>query len=899
MENQENNTQNAIHRATNSSNIENDDNGEQQILNAETSSDLRNGENISEEASGEVLDPMEPKFATTDRANDLLASPTSSVLLGYGKRVRKYGFRFKKSDIGNILTIHHTLEQGAHLIRIRIAACCFNEHSNIFVAIDCRGNIFVFDMENKRHWQLIEVILKASVIMPWIKRPNQFLVGTKRGQLLLLDLEKSAVTKALAVSSDAIRAISFPGQPLHPKHLVLVQTGYDAILINLENFAATHRLSFDELNISLKFACFLPHSDQIFTCFTNDAVYIWSSVTLNTLRVIHPIKARDRKLRMQGEAAITAEFTICQDYENAGGGEYFVKCQDADYANGLIISYCCHPDNGLLCLSTLDKYLLLLNTYTFELQYICRLVDIIIRECVFLPHSKEILICGLTSDAKSMVVLNCLQKDSKFRINATKPKSLTISYDYKLLAVVNNCGEINMWSVCKLYNALKRQEECLQLVKAAFKQSKPVGICVKQKPADTEQEDHVNNLIKGLLNRDSLLAVLCEYRWFPCKYRTLIWCALLELPYNRREFQQLLKLGIPHIVKQPAKNIQMHNETLKRALVRVWSCLAHWCPVFAHSKFIPQLIFPFVKLFPRNALVSFEICATLLVNQYQLCFELHPLEPSNYLGLCENILQLYAPELCKFYASMHVGPEHYVWPMISSAFSEVFIEDHWLCVWDNIVARPAYLPIFIAVAYNILQREIIVRLPDKPTILTFFHEPSPTDIRTLINKAYDLLLKCPETLHPKRYMKEFQPIPKHVYPKFLNYPREWLEKHEQDVEKVQREQRCIDARIRQLEMEEMKLLERLENGLRNEEHVKQVKKMEKLYHDSLKREEERLACQRKMLMLYQKEIRSRKVEVAAQVQESEQRKRALQMEKDLELLMQSIECEVCADTQRC
>lgn len=71
--------------------------------------------------------------------------------------------------------------------------------------------------------------------------------------------------------------------------------------------------------------------------------------------------------------------------------------------------------------------------------------------------------------------------------------------------------------------------------------------------------------------------------------------------------------------------------------------------------------------------------------------------------------------------------------------------------------------------------------------------------------------------------------------------------------------------------------------------------MEKLYRDSLKREEERLACQRQMLAVYQKELRNRKAEVAVQVQESEQRQRALKMEKDLELLMQSIECEVSGE----
>lgn len=71
--------------------------------------------------------------------------------------------------------------------------------------------------------------------------------------------------------------------------------------------------------------------------------------------------------------------------------------------------------------------------------------------------------------------------------------------------------------------------------------------------------------------------------------------------------------------------------------------------------------------------------------------------------------------------------------------------------------------------------------------------------------------------------------------------------------------------------------------------------MEKLYRDSLKREEERLACQRKMLTMYQKELRNSKAKVAVQVEESKQRQRALKMEKDLELLMQSIEFEVSGE----
>lgn len=468
--------------------------------------------------------------------------------------------------------------------------------------------------------------------------------------------------------------------------------------------------------------------------------------------------------------------------------------------------------------------MLLINTLTFEIQHICRLNDIVINECVFLPHSKEILICGVTTDPGQVVILNCLNKDSKIRIQADRGQYLTISNDGKLLTVLNRSGELHIWSICRLYNSIKSQQECLQMLKSAFKQNKPVAIGASgNHNAVLEADDCIlNNNVRKLLTRERLLAILNEYRWFPRKYRVMMWCALLQLPNNRREFNQLLKLGIPPIVKQRAQHIQIHNETLKRALVRVWSCLARWCPVFAHSKFLPELIFPFVKLIPRNPLVIFEICVTLITNQFQLCFELHPLEPKNYLGLCENILQLNAPQLCKFYASMHVGPEDYIWPMITTAFSDVLTTSQWLCAWDNMMVRPPYFPIFFAVAYNIMQREVIVRLPDKPTILSFFRDSYPVDVDIVLKKAFYLMQKCPQTLHPKRYMKEFESIPKNVYPKFLNYPREWLVKHEEDLAAVQREQRSIDARIRELELEEMKLMERLESGLRNEEHAKQV-----------------------------------------------------------------------------
>ncbi|XP_028900441.2 TBC1 domain family member 31 [Zeugodacus cucurbitae] len=809
-----------------------------------------------------------------------------------GKEIpeRKYPFRLK-NDKGKILTTFVNLDRYGVRSSL-IVTCAFNQNCSLIVLIAECGYIYALDLVRKHYWRLNEKANNATIITTWTKKNNHFLIGNLLGEIALLDLDKSnKVIKRRIISKDVyILSISVPDPSTKRSNLVVVQTGLEAIMFDVEQFVVTHRLLFTKNKLQLKFASYFPQSDKIFCCFTNDAVQVWSGVNLQNVRMIQPLKMRDRKLRMQGAAGLSADFVLCQDYKDYSN----VDCKITNYSAGMIMHYCFHPDNGLLCLSTLDGYLLLINTYTLELQHICRLQDFILKNCVFLNQSKELLICGVTHARRiesNMVILNCLKKDVKLVIPIGMSPKLSISPDGKLLSVIT--ANLNIWSVCDIYNALKSQEECLRLLKLSFKQNKPVllGPSRRRRSALAAQEESLNEDIRNLLSRERLISVLREFHWFPSKYRVLIWCALLQLPYNRTEFYQLLKMGIPPLVKQRAQQLQIRNGALKNALIRIWSCLAHWCPVFAHCKFLPQLIFPFVKLLPRHSLVVFEICVTLLTNHFQLWFEFHPLEPKNYLGLCENILQYECPKLCKFYASMHVSVEHYAWPLLSTAFSEIFSEDDWLRLWDNILTSPPYYPIFIVVAYNIAHHRVITRLPDKPTILAYFHEQNPSDVSLLIKSATRIMRGCPKTLHPERYMTELQCIPKKVYPKFLNYPREWLAKHEQDIAAVQREKQCIDARIRQLELEEMKLMERLQCGLRREEHAKQVKKMEKLYRDSLKREEERLACQRQMLTMYQKELRNRKAEVAAQVQESEQRQRALQMEKDLELLMQSIECE--------
>lgn len=68
--------------------------------------------------------------------------------------------------------------------------------------------------------------------------------------------------------------------------------------------------------------------------------------------------------------------------------------------------------------------------------------------------------------------------------------------------------------------------------------------------------------------------------------------------------------------------------------------------------------------------------------------------------------------------------------------------------------------------------------------------------------------------------------------------------------------------------------------------------MEKLYQDAIKREEERITFQHKMLLLYQKEIRNRKGKVLELIKESARRRNINMRENELENLMHDIDREV-------
>ena len=635
--------------------------------------------------------------------------------------------------------------------------------------------------------------------------------------------------------------------------------------------------------MSLKLASFLPNSEYILTAFTNDTIHIWSGVTLEVVRVVHPLKLRDKKLSYEVEAKVTIpEFSL--DEISSEAVVMPIYC-NKNFVEGSIACYAYQNDSYFLFLTTWDNFLLSLNVYTFELCSVYRLKDFVLLQMAILSKPNDNFIVGLTN-RRMVVLLDKENVEFKFVISTAPTRYLSISPDANYLSISLMSGELSIWSLCHLLAVSKSQKKCMSLFRKAFNKTKPLKI------SSTGFDLCFQNEIKKLLTPQRLQQILQEYNCYPAKYRTIIWCSLLQLPNNIDQYRELIQMGIPQTVALQTRRILLKNATLKRALVKCWSCLGQWCKVLAHSDTIPGLIFPFVKMFQQNPVIAFEVCSTLIHNHFQLFFEYHPLEPSNYLGICSNILQHFDKTLYEFYREKEITASIYAWSLVKTSFSEVLDESQWMCLWDNVLSAPLYYLIFLAVAYNILQKEVIIRLPDKNVIQIFFREQNPICVNKLTSKAYKLLQKCPDQIHPKKYFSQFQRIPPSVYPKFLKFPRKCLNLYEEKVEDLKKVHVALDARMRELELEELEILKKLENGLRQEEQTKRLKEIEQFYANTLKREEERVNCQRKMLLLYQKEIRQRKGEVVSVLQESAKRNVILQKERELNCLQNLIEKEV-------
>lgn len=147
--------------------------------------------------------------------------------------------------------------------------------------------------------------------------------------------------------------------------------------------------------------------------------------------------------------------------------------------------------------------------------------------------------------------------------------------------------------------------------------------------------------------------------------------------------------------------------------MRTLSALGNWCPVFAADNvdFLPQMVFPFIKVIPNDDLLVFEIVLALILQYQQVWYEGYPGEPVVVLGAVEQILEFEDPKLVAHLRENAFTPQVYAWPLLKTLFTDVLPRDDWLRLMDHLFTyrEDPELLLFFCAAFILTNRTMLTQ----------------------------------------------------------------------------------------------------------------------------------------------------------------------------------------------
>lgn len=179
------------------------------------------------------------------------------------------------------------------------------------------------------------------------------------------------------------------------------------------------------------------------------------------------------------------------------------------------------------------------------------------------------------------------------------------------------------------------------------------------------------------------------------------------------------------------------------------------------------------------------------MNWCQHWFEYFPLPPINILGIIENVLYEHDLQLLQHLSYHMVTSEIYAWPLLESVFSEVLTTSEWCILWDHIISNEPSFLLMSVVAYNILNRSLLMTFTDVSDFQNFYRHQNPINVKRLVAKTYFLFDNTSEKNHPKSYVNLFTKLEVGDYPRFVNYPATLINYEDKAVANIKKQQETI------------------------------------------------------------------------------------------------------------
>ncbi|KAK2844226.1 hypothetical protein Q5P01_010885 [Channa striata] len=758
------------------------------------------------------------------------------------KEEGKIWHRKPTTDKGVLVTVIRTAQ---HAKTVRFLHVAFDTTGDSFLAGDQHGNIYVFEISRNR-FRLVQKTGQACTALAFsLRRTTEFLVALSDYTIKCFDKDTKQLVSWMRGHDGAVSSIS-----VHSSGRYAITTSSDtAQLWDLDTFQRKRKLNIRQ-SVGIQKVFFLPLSNTILSCFSDDSIFAWES---DTLFCKYQLPVPDCGPKISYKA-----FAVTRDSKSlVAGGR-----------------------SNLLHLWCLDSKQLI---RVIQMPTQVRTV----RQLEFLPDSFDggaSQTLGVLSQDGIMRFINIHTCKLLFHMGSHDNAVTTVAVSPNgrhVVAIMDN-GSISVYSVQNLTQELNKpplsqvavvtggkSDQDLSKLKVKVRsevlqrESKCSGtpaVKILRPPPGSVADEKENELPAGL-NKKRLVALLKAFGEYPTKYRMFVWRSLLCLPENYAAYSSLTDKGLHTAYITLHDKYPIKNHKLQRGLQRVLSALAHWSAIFGEVEYLPLVAFPFVKLFQNNPMVCFEVVATVIVNWCQHWFEYFPNPPLNILNMVENVLAHHDKELLQHLVDCGITSQLYVWPLLETLFSEVLTRDEWLRLFDNIFSNHPSFLIMACVAYITCCREPLLLCSQKQDFEYFFHHRNNLDMGAMIKEAYRLMSSTPSDIHPKTMLSDFTPLTKGQYPVFNHYPEFIVEYQSREREKI-RMQEMEYLRERQ-EVSSLRA-DFVRRQAEEEAYYTQqelLQKAEEQRRNILAQEEEKLTEQRAKLVAMKRELKVKELQL--------------------------------------
>ncbi|XP_071377085.1 TBC1 domain family member 31 [Centroberyx affinis] len=402
---------------------------------------------------------------------------------------------------GILVTVVRSAQQAK---TVRFLHVTFDTTGDSFLAGDYHGNIYVFDISRNR-FRLVQKTGQACTALAFnLRRTTEFLVALADYSIKCFDKDTKQLVSWMRGHEGAVSSIS-----VHSSGRYAITTSSDtAQLWDLDSFQRKRKLNIRQ-SVGIQRVFFLPLSNTILSCFSDDSIFAWES---DTLFCKYQLPVPESGPRIYYKA-----FAVTRDGKSlAAGGR-----------------------SNLLHLWCLDS------------RQLVRVVQMptqvrTVRQLEFLPDSFDggaSQTLGVLSQDGVMRFINIHTCKLLFHMGSHDDAitSATVSPNGRHVVAIMDNGSINVYSVQSLtqeYNKppppqvavvsggeadhdssnlkVKVRSEIIQ--RSAKTSGRRMQTKVLRPPAGSAVEDKENELPAGL-NKKRLVALLKAFGEYPAKYR--------------------------------------------------------------------------------------------------------------------------------------------------------------------------------------------------------------------------------------------------------------------------------------------------------------------------------------------------------------------------------------------